>query len=59
MNTKTLDLSALRNALYRLIEGNDRYLKDINDTQIRDGLIHILWACCWFSSCLSVTPWKP
>jgi len=39
MNTKTLDLSALTNALYRLIEGNDRYLKDINDTQIRDGLI--------------------
>jgi nucleotidyltransferase substrate binding protein (TIGR01987 family) len=39
MNTKTLDFSALTNALYRLIEGNDRYLKDINDTQIRDGLI--------------------
>ena len=39
MNTKNLDLSALTNALNRLIEGNDRYLKDINDTQIRDGLI--------------------
>ncbi len=39
MNTKTLDLSVLTNALNRLVEGNDRYLKDINDTQIRDGLI--------------------
>jgi nucleotidyltransferase substrate binding protein (TIGR01987 family) len=39
MNTKTLDLSVLKNALNRLVEGNDRYLKDINDTQIRDGLI--------------------
>ena len=39
MNTKNLDLSPLMNALNRLIEGNDRYLKDINDTQIRDGLI--------------------
>jgi nucleotidyltransferase substrate binding protein (TIGR01987 family) len=39
MDTKNLDLSALTNALNRLIEGNDRYLKDINDSQIRDGLI--------------------
>ncbi len=39
MNTKTLDLSVLTNALNRLVEGNVRYLKDINDTQIRDGLI--------------------
>ena len=39
MNTKNLDLSVLTNALNRLIEGNDRYLKDINDSQIRDGLI--------------------
>ena len=39
MNTKTLGLSVLKNALNRLVEGNDRYLKDINDTQIRDGLI--------------------
>lgn len=39
MNTKNLDLSVLTNALNRLIEGNDRYVKDINDSQIRDGLI--------------------
>ena len=39
INAKNLDLSALKNALNRLVEGNDRYLKDINDTQIRDGLI--------------------
>ena len=39
MNAKDLDLSALKNALNRLVEGNERYLKDINDTQIRDGLI--------------------
>ena len=39
MNTKNLDLTVLTNVLNRLIEGNDRYLKDINDSQIRDGLI--------------------
>ncbi len=39
MNTKNLDLTVLTNVLNRLIEANDRYLKDINDTQIRDGLI--------------------
>lgn len=39
MNTENLDLSALTSALNRLAEGNDRYLKEINDTQIRDGLI--------------------
>ena len=39
MNTNHLDLSSLMNALDRLIEGNDRYLKCIEDEQIRDGLI--------------------
>lgn len=39
MNRNHLDLSSLMNALDRLIEGNDRYLKCIEDEQIRDGLI--------------------
>ena len=39
INANNIDLSTLKNALNRLVEGNERYLKDINDTQIRDGLI--------------------
>ena len=39
MNTSHLDLSPLKNALHKLIEGRDRYLTNIEDSQIRDGLI--------------------
>jgi nucleotidyltransferase substrate binding protein (TIGR01987 family) len=39
INANNINLSTLKNALNRLVEGNERYLKDINDTQIRDGLI--------------------
>lgn len=39
MNTIHLDLSPLKNALHKLIEGRDRYLTNIEDSQIRDGLI--------------------
>ena len=39
MNSKNLDLTPLKNALDRLVEGNSRYLQDTADTQIRDGLI--------------------
>lgn len=34
-----LDLSSLQNAVLRLDEGIERYLQDVSDTQIRDGLI--------------------
>ncbi len=34
-----IDLTSLDNALQRLAEGIARYEQDINDTQIRDGLI--------------------
>ena len=39
MNTPRLDTRSLQNALDRLTEGYARYLKDVSDTQIRDGLI--------------------
>lgn len=39
MNTSRLDTRSLQNALDRLTEGYARYLKDVSDTQIRDGLI--------------------
>ncbi|MFM9990311.1 MAG: nucleotidyltransferase substrate binding protein [Burkholderiaceae bacterium] len=39
MNSKKLDLTPLKNALDRLVDGNNLYLQDIADTQIRDGLI--------------------
>ncbi len=39
MSTPRLDTRSLHNALNRLTEGYTRYLKDISDTQIRDGLI--------------------
>jgi len=39
MITSHFDLSPLKNALHRLIEGHDRYLTNIEDSQIRDGLI--------------------
>lgn len=39
MNTSHLDLSPLKKALHKLIEGRDRYLTNIEDSQIRDGLI--------------------
>lgn len=35
----TLDISSLESAIGRLEEGLARYLKDVSDTQIRDGLI--------------------
>ena len=35
----TLDLSSLESAIDRLEEGLARYLKDVSDAQIRDGLI--------------------
>ena len=35
----TLDISSLESAIGRLEEGLGRYLKDVSDTQIRDGLI--------------------
>jgi len=34
-----LDISSLESAIGRLEEGLARYLKDVSDTQIRDGLI--------------------
>lgn len=34
-----LDISALEKAFAKLTEGYDRYSQDINDEQIRDGLI--------------------
>ncbi len=34
-----IDLSPLKNAIQRLDEGMERYLRDTADTQIRDGLI--------------------
>lgn len=37
-----LDLSSLQNAVLRLDEGIERYLQDVSDTQIRDGLIQRL-----------------
>lgn len=39
MNNHLLDITPLAKALMRLMEGYDRYLLDISDTQIRDGLI--------------------
>ena len=39
MNNHLLDITPLANALMRLVEGYDRYLLDVSDTQIRDGLI--------------------
>lgn len=39
MSDLALDLRPLVNAIARLDEGLARYLKDIGDTQIRDGLI--------------------
>ena len=39
MNNHLLDITPLANALMRLVEGYDRYLLNISDTQIRDGLI--------------------
>ncbi len=39
MITSHFDLSPLKHALHRLIEGHDRYLTNIEDSQIRDGLI--------------------
>ena len=39
MNNHMLDITPLAKALMRLVEGYDRYLLDISDTQIRDGLI--------------------
>ena len=39
MNNHLLDITPLAKALMRLVEGYDRYLLDISDTQIRDGLI--------------------
>lgn len=37
--TSTVDLTPLSNAVARLDEGLQRYLRDVSDTQIRDGLI--------------------
>jgi nucleotidyltransferase substrate binding protein (TIGR01987 family) len=37
--SEKLDLTPLKNAVYRLTEGLARYESDITDTQIRDGLI--------------------
>ncbi len=34
-----IDLTPLSNAVARLSEGLERYLRDVSDTQIRDGLI--------------------
>ena len=39
MADEKLDLSPLERAIERLIEGLARYKQDVNDTQIRDGLI--------------------
>lgn len=39
MADEKLDLSSLERAIDRLSEGWERYQQDINDTQIRDGLI--------------------
>ena len=39
MNNHLLDITPLAKALMRLVEGHDRYLLDVSDTQIRDGLI--------------------
>jgi nucleotidyltransferase substrate binding protein (TIGR01987 family) len=39
MASNKLDLSTLRKALGRLDEGYQRYLLDVRDLQIRDGLI--------------------
>lgn len=39
MNNHLLDITPLAKALMRLVEGYDRYLLDVSDTQIRDGLI--------------------
>ena len=37
--TNAVDLTPLSNAVARLAEGLERYLRDVSDTQIRDGLI--------------------
>lgn len=37
--THPIDLTPLSNAVDRLSEGLARYLRDVSDTQIRDGLI--------------------
>ncbi len=39
MADEKLDLGPLERAIDRLIEGLARYKQDVNDTQIRDGLI--------------------
>jgi len=39
MASSKLDLSSLNKALERLNEGYERYLSDVRDLQIRDGLI--------------------
>ena len=39
MNNHLLDIKPLTKALMRLVEGYDRYLLGVSDTQIRDGLI--------------------
>ncbi len=35
----SLDISSLESAIDRLEEGLARYLKDVSDAQVRDGLI--------------------
>lgn len=37
--THAVDSTPLSNAVARLAEGLERYLRDVSDTQIRDGLI--------------------
>jgi len=37
--TNAVDPTPLSNAVARLAEGLERYLRDVSDTQIRDGLI--------------------
>jgi len=39
MTNNKLDLSSLQKALHRLVEGYARFMLDISDSQIRDGLI--------------------
>jgi nucleotidyltransferase substrate binding protein (TIGR01987 family) len=39
MNNHVLDTTHFTKAIRRLVEGYDRYLLDVSDTQIRDGLI--------------------
>lgn len=39
MKDEKLDITSFEKAITRLQEGLERYLRDVNDTQIRDGLI--------------------